>query len=163
MRTFGKHSVTAMVGMSYRESNSDNITASSKGSNILKGYEPNFRYLSYVLGDAPKEFGNEPSKSASLAYFGRLIYSYDNRYSVQANFRADAFDSSKLSAKNRWGYFPSFSLGWTVSNESFVKDNISRSAMSFLKLRTCNRGCTKPDNLPRILSEQDSWLKMHLC
>ena len=135
MRTFGKHSVTAMVGMSYRESNSDNISASSKGSNILKGYEPNFRYLSYVLGDAPKEFRNAPSKSASLAYFGRLIYSYDNRYSVQANFRADAFDSSKLSAKNRWGYFPSFSLGWTVSNESFVKDNISRSAMSFLKLR----------------------------
>ena len=59
----------------------------------------------------------------------------DNRYNVQANFRADAFDSSKLSAQNRWGSFPSFSAAWTISNESFIKDNISREALSSLKLR----------------------------
>lgn len=135
MRTFGKHSITAMVGMSYRETNRDNVSASASGQDILKGYEPNFRYLDYVLGDAPKTIGNAPSKSSSLAYFGRIIYSYADRYSVQANFRADAFDSSKLSKKNRWGYFPSFSAGWTISNESFIKDNISRSTLSFLKLR----------------------------
>ncbi len=135
MKSFGKHNITAMVGMSYRESHSDNVSGGASGADILKGYEPQFRYLNYVLGDATKSIGNAPSETASLAYFGRVVYSYDNRYSVQANFRADAFDSSKLSTKNRWGYFPSFSAGWTVSNERFIKDNISRSAMSFLKVR----------------------------
>ena len=130
-----KHNITAMAGMSYRETNSDNVSASSSGADILTSYESNFQYLNYVKGDASKTISNAPGKSASLAYFGRLIYSYDNRYSIQANFRADAFDSSKLPAQSRWGYFPSISAGWTISNESFIKDNISPSALSFLKFR----------------------------
>lgn len=130
-----KHSITAMAGMSYRENNSDNVSGSASGADILTAYDPQFQYLNYVLGDAAKKIGNAPSKSASLAYFGRLIYSYDNRYSIQGNFRADAFDSSKLSPENRWGFFPSVSAGWTISNEAFVKDNVSRDILSFLKLR----------------------------
>ena len=130
-----KHAITAMAGMSYRESNSDNVSASSSGADILSAYEPQFLYLNYVKGDASKSIGNAPGKTASLAYFGRLIYTYDNRYSIQANFRADAFDSSKLPANNRWGYFPSFSAGWTISNEPFFRDNVNRDIVSFLKLR----------------------------
>jgi len=134
-KSFGKHDFSIMAGMSYRESNSDNVSASSSGEDILTSYEENFRYLNYLKADASKSVSNAPSRSASLAYFGRLVYSYDNRYSIQANFRADAFDSSKLPASNRWGYFPSVSAGWTVSNESFVRDNIDRNILSFLKLR----------------------------
>ena len=132
-----KHAITAMAGMSYTRSHSDNVSASASGPDILLGYEENFRYLNYVnsLDTTTKTFSNAPSESASIAYFGRLTYAYDNRYSFQANFRADAFDSSKLSKKARWGYFPSFSAGWTVSNEKFFKDNVSRDAVSFLKLR----------------------------
>ena len=130
-----KHDITAMIGMSYRETNSDNVSASSSGEDILSSYEPQFQYLNYLQSDATKSVSNAPGKSASLAYFGRIIYSYDNRYSVQANFRADAFDSSKLPAHNRWGYFPSVSVGWNISNESFVKDNVDRSVLSLLKLR----------------------------
>ncbi len=55
--------------------------------------------------------------------------------SCRFNFRRDAFDSSKLSKDARWGNFPSVSAGWTISNEKFFKDNISRDAISFLKLR----------------------------
>ena len=134
-RRFGKHDVTAMIGMSYIENNSDNASISSQGPDILSDYAPNYRYINYLKKDAIKTVSNAPSKSASMSYFGRLGYSYDSRYSVQANFRADAFDSSKLPASNRWGYFPSVSAGWTISNESFVKDNVDKSAMSFLKLR----------------------------
>ena len=130
-----KHSITAMAGMSFIQNNSDNVSASASGPDILTSYEPNFQYINYVKGDASKSIGNAPGQSASLAYFGRLIYSYDNRYSIQANFRADAFDSSKLSKQNRWGKFPSVSVGWTLSNEKFIKDNVSRNALSFLKLR----------------------------
>ena len=124
-KTFAnKHNLNVMAGMSFIKSRSDNVSGTATGSDILKGYDPNFRYLNYVKDDATKKFSNSPGESASLSYFGRLGYSYDNRYAIQANFRADAFDSSKLSAKNRWGYFPSVSAGWTISNESLIKDVI---------------------------------------
>ena len=134
----GKNSFTLMAGMSYRENNSDNVSAGASGSDILTNYGDLFHYLNYVTSDtqkATKSIGNLPGKSASLAYFGRFIWSYDNRYSIQANFRADASDTSKLPKNNRWGYFPSFSAGWTISNERFFKDNLDRDVFNFLKLR----------------------------
>jgi len=134
-RTFGKHSVGAMVGMSYTEDHNDNASISSNGPDILKGYEPNFLYIDYLTSGATKNVGNAPGMSAQLSYFGRLMYSFDNRYSIQGNFRADAYDSSKLSKQARWGFFPSVSAGWTISNEPFFRDNVNRDAVSFLKLR----------------------------
>ena len=131
----GKHNIGAMIGMSYKENNWDNSSISSSGSDILQSYEPNFLHISYLKADAPKTVGNAPGKSASLAYFGRLSYNYDERYYLQFNIRRDAFDSSKLSKDNRWGTFPSISLGWTVSNEKFFKNAIDPSIVSFLKLR----------------------------
>lgn len=134
-QTFGEHSIGAMAGMSYIENNYDNASMSSSGKDILQYYLPQYQYISYLKKDAVKNMSNAPDRSASIAYFGRLSYSYADRYSLQTNFRADAFDSSKLSKQNRWGYFPSVSAGWTISNESFVKDNVDRSILSFLKIR----------------------------
>ncbi len=132
-----KHNLGVMVGMSYRESHNDGVSGSGEGTNILNNYAENFRYLNYLINSdtCTKKVSNSPSQSASIAYFGRLTYNYDNRYSLQANFRADAFDSSKLDKNHRWGYFPSFSAGWTISNESFFKDNLDPSVFNFLKLR----------------------------
>ena len=131
-----KHSIGAMAGMSYTFNDSRSVGASLSGVDPLKGYAENFRYLTQDNGSGKKGIsGGQPSNSTQISYFGRLTYGYDNRYNLQVNFRADAFDSSKLSAKNRWGYFPSVSAGWTVSNESFIKDNISRDVLSFLKFR----------------------------
>ena len=136
-RTFGKHDVTAMAGMSYIENNWDNVSGSASGPDILKGYEPNFQFLSYLKSSdkTTKTISNSPGRSASLSYFARLGYTFDNRYSIQANFRADAFDSSKLPLNKKWGYFPSVSAGWTISNEPFFKNNVDRNLVSFLKLR----------------------------
>ena len=131
-----KHAFGAMAGMSYTFNDSRGVGASLTGEDPLKGYAENFRYLSQDNGSGTKGIsGGTPSQSSQISYFGRLTYSYDNRYSLQTNFRADAFDSSKLSPKNRWGYFPSVSAGWTVSNEPFFKNNISRDFISFLKFR----------------------------
>ena len=130
-----KHNIGAMIGMSYRESNSDDSRISSSGADILQSYEPNFRYISYLKDDAPKTVSNAPSKSASVAYFGRLTYNYDSRYFFQFNIRRDAYDSSKLSKANRWGTFPSVSAGWTISNEKFFAEAVSTDVVSFLKLR----------------------------
>jgi len=131
-----KHSIGAMAGMSYTYSDSRGVGASLEGTDPLKGYAENFRYLNQDNGSGTKGIsGGTPSQSAQISYFGRLIYSYDNRYSIQGNFRADAFDSSKLSLKNRWGYFPSVSAGWTISNERFIKDNVGKDILSLLKIR----------------------------
>ena len=135
MKTFNKHNVGLMVGMSFAERHSDNASISSDGADILKSYEPNFRYIDYLTSDATKSVGNAPNMTAELSYFGRFTYSYDNRYSIQANYRADAFSSERLSKDARWGKFPSFSAGWTISNEEFFKNLVGREAVSFLKLR----------------------------
>ena len=138
-KSFGKHNVGAMAGMSFTKNHWDNTSVSSSSTDmILNGdHAPNFRYIDYLNdnGKANLSVGNAPGDATELAYFGRLSYSYDDRYFLQANFRADAFDSSKLSKDNRWGYFPSFSAGWTISNEKFFKNAISTDAVSFLKLR----------------------------
>jgi len=140
--TLDRHHFTVMGGMSYIENSWDNVSASAQGPDILTGYEPNFRYIDYVKsnmvdGDEKtvKGYNNLPGKSTQISYFGRFIYAFDNRYTLQANFRADAFDSSKLSADNRWGYFPSFSAGWTISNEQFFLESLNQDAFSFLRLR----------------------------
>ena len=132
----GKHDIGAMAGMSYTFNDSRGVNAGLSGTDPLKGYADNFRYISQDNGSGTKSIGGgTPSNSAQISYFGRLTYSYDNRYSLQTNFRADAFDSSKLSAKNRWGFFPSVSAGWTVSNEPWFKSNVNRDIINFLKLR----------------------------
>lgn len=60
------------------------------------------------------------SQNVLLSFFGRANYSYNDRYLATVNFRTDG--SSKFSKNNRWGYFPSFSLAWRLSEEDFVKN-----------------------------------------
>ena len=134
---FGKHNVGAMAGMSFRQSDSNYVTGKADGPDILNAYEANYIYLNSVNGNAntTKTIQGIPGTTRALSYFGRLLYNYDNRYSLQMNFRADAFDSSKLSKDNRWGHFFSASAGWTFSNEKFFKDAVDPSIMSFGKVR----------------------------
>jgi TonB-linked SusC/RagA family outer membrane protein len=130
-----KHDITVMAGMSWEQNHFDNMSVNADGADILTNYAPNYHYINYIKPDIKKNTTNNLGDEKNLSYFGRLTYSYDSRYSIQANFRADAFDLSKLPKDTRWGYFPSISAGWTISNESFFKNNISENAVSFLKLR----------------------------
>ena len=66
------------------------------------------------------------------SWFGRLNYAYDSRYLLEANFRYDG--SSRFSPDNRWGFFPSASAGWRISEEAFAKNSFL-SAFDNLKLR----------------------------
>ena len=135
-KTIGKHNIGAMIGMSFTKNHTDNLIASAEDTNpILSGDASNFQYMSYVLSSVTKSVTNSPNDATELSYFGRLSYSYDDRYFFQFNIRRDAFDSSKLKKDNRWGNFPSVSAGWTISNEKFFKDAVSQDLVSFLKLR----------------------------
>ena len=65
-----------------------------------------------------------------LSFFGRLVYTLDNKYTVMAVFRENA--SSALNPDKRWGFFPGISASWNISNEDFLKDN---STLSEFKVR----------------------------
>ena len=121
MKTFGGHTVTAMVGMSFQKSSSNNVNGSltANGENALKKNDPLFYYLNYANASATKGVSGETNESTKYSYFGRLSYDFMGRYLLQASLRADAADLSKLSKKTRWGYFPAVSVGWTLSEEKF--------------------------------------------
>ncbi len=66
----------------------------------------------------------------SNSYLARVNYSYDEKYLLTVNFRADG--SSTFPANNRWGYFPSAGAGWMITNEKFMQD---QNIFDFLKLK----------------------------
>ena len=121
MKTFGAHTITGMVGMSFQKSSSDSVTGSltSNGEDALKKNDPLFYYLNYANASATKGVSGETTDNTKYSYFGRLSYDFMGRYMLQASLRADAADLSKLSKKTRWGYFPAVSAGWTISEEKF--------------------------------------------
>ena len=131
-KSFGQHELTAMAGMSYQQTNTDNLRGTAYQ---LTMDVPNFRYLDNAVNTANMSVGGQPEVRANMSYFGRIGYTYANKYFFQANFRADAYDSSKLDKNHRWGYFPSVSAGWTISNEPFMQGVKSALSLNFLKLR----------------------------
>lgn len=95
-------------------------------------FSPNLPVYSYnqdtiIVPANPNPFD---TRNALLSYFGRAIYSYDNRYVFNAALRRDG--SSRFSPQTRWGTFPSLSAAWIVSNEKFME---SVSKINMLKVR----------------------------
>ena len=109
-----KHELNATVGQTLELYSINSEYAVKKGTSANEDY---LWYLSSgYIGDKVTE---TPREWSAIGLLGRVNYSYDDKYLLQLNFRTDA--SSIFSAANRWGYFPSFSLGWKFSNESFFK------------------------------------------
>lgn len=113
--SWGKHSLTAMVGQTTEQYNYYSIGGS--GATITNP-APNNWYLNQATEDL-SEAGDSASRTRMFSLLGRIHYSYDNRYLITLNFRADA--SSKF-PENLWGYFPSTAIAWRISEESFLKD-----------------------------------------
>lgn len=125
------HNLQAMAGMAYSESHYWYTGASVTNT---QDYNDTYHDIGYYTSDADKSVsGYETYLPRTFSYYGRLSYNYKQRYYLQGAFRADAADLSKLSKNNRWGYFPSVSLGWIVSNEKFFPKD--RLPITFLKLR----------------------------
>ncbi|MBO4756997.1 MAG: SusC/RagA family TonB-linked outer membrane protein, partial [Bacteroidales bacterium] len=141
MHQFGKHNVSVMAGTSYSQSRSYSASAGISGSDTggvidfgIKRDDPLFYYISQATPTATKSVGGGVENfSRKNSYFGRVGWSYLNKYNVQATFRADAADLSVLPKPMRWGYFPSVSAGWTLSEESFFLP--LKSVVNYAKLR----------------------------
>ena len=131
-KNLGKHTLGVMAGFSFQKSHSNSVQGTTY---VLSESKPNFRYLSYAVNDSRMSVSGAPNESTNMSYYGRLSWSYANKYMFQANFRADAYDTSKLSPANRWGYFPSVSVGWTASNEQFMQAVKDATGLTFMKFR----------------------------
>ena len=123
--TFGKHSITAMLGYSMEESRgtSSYLRATQFQDNSLEIFD-----LSNHNITRAEAYLITPSRL--MSYFGRAIYGYDDRYLLNVSMRRDG--SSRFGPDNRWGTFPSVSLAWRVSNEAFWPE---KAIVNDLKLR----------------------------
>uniref|UniRef100_UPI0023528CA2 SusC/RagA family TonB-linked outer membrane protein n=1 Tax=Maribacter polysiphoniae TaxID=429344 RepID=UPI0023528CA2 len=127
-RTFAeKHDFSALLGTEYITNYESSIGASRARFAYTND---EFRYLDYGESDLDLWNSGSASEWALFSYFGSASYSYDRKYMVTANLRADA--SSRFAENQRWGYFPSVSAGWKISNEKFLEDV---DWLSDLKLR----------------------------
>lgn len=127
VKTFKElHSVNALLGMENINSKAAAIGGSRQ--NFDNTTDP-FRYLDY--GSTTNAYSSGSASNWSLlSYFASGTYGYDNKYFASATMRADA--SSRFGPNNKWGYFPSVSAGWVVSQEDFMKKS---DWISNLKLR----------------------------
>lgn len=111
-RTFGEHKISALAGYTYQDSRFRHIQAYGEG--LPQGLEE--------IDAATTNRSNEANswRSVLTSILGRVFYSYQNKYLFTATIRRDG--SSKFGKNNRYGYFPSFSLGWNVAEEKFMEN-----------------------------------------
>jgi len=126
-KTIGKHAINALALVEGQQYDYWYDYAQ------VTGFDTNyFLYNNFEAGSTVK-YGNvqsNASRNQLLSYMARLNYMFDNRYVITVNARADG--SSKLGANNKWGFFPSASAAWLISNEGFMKN---QNTVSNLKLR----------------------------
>jgi len=122
------HNIGAVAGYSYQEFNSDGFKAQGKEplSNEI-GVDNLEIFNNIVLGDISSYRGS----NKLIGFFGRATYDYQSKYYLTATIRRDG--SSKFGTNNEWGWFPSASVGWSLSEEDFIKDNFD--FVDILKLR----------------------------
>ena len=112
-KKFGDHSLNTVAGFeNYQEETTFNSQQSSENSSATDVFDPVARR--YTL----------------LSYFARVVYSFNHKYLVTGTIRRDG--SSKFPEGDRWGTFPSFSLGWNIDEEGFLQGN---EVLTGLKLR----------------------------
>lgn len=130
-KTFGKHKVTLLAGQEANDSHWEGLNVYSTGAPVSDPATVN-------MGSTIRVTANDYYKgsAALFSYFGRLIYDFDNRYSLSASWRADRsskFDPVVDGGKKQWGYFPAVAVSWKLSNEKFMEN--TRKYIDNIKFR----------------------------
>ncbi|WP_175633736.1 SusC/RagA family TonB-linked outer membrane protein [Pedobacter ghigonis] len=115
-----KHKIEALAGFSYQkfERNGNGYTIdgiAAKGQGVLPEDNPGF-------SGKPTTVNGFAQENELQSFFSRVNYAYDNKYLLTASVRADG--STRFGANNKYGYFPSFALGWNIAKESFLQNSI---------------------------------------
>lgn len=127
----GGHDFSALIGSEW--SRYDGSSTGGYNDSLIPGFgDWDHAYLNNTNGTANKRVNGAPyDETRGMSLFARLGWSWKDRYMLNATIRAD--ESSKFAPGHRWGYFPSVSAGWTISEENFMKN--TKSWLDFLKLR----------------------------
>ena len=115
---FNKHNVSVMAGTSAEKERYEEIAASKQG---MANNDPSQQIIN--AGTINPAASGWYRVNTLNSYFGRVFYSFDNRYMITANIRWDG--SSKFGSGHRWGFFPSISGGWNFSEEHFMENTKS--------------------------------------
>ena len=126
-----EHHITALLGSETTKYDGESTGGSNTG--LISGFNDwEHAYLTNTNGTENKSVSGGPYDSTrGQSFFARLGWSWKDRYMVNATMRADG--SSKFAKGHRWGYFPSVSAGWTLTEEDFMKS--TASWLDFLKIR----------------------------
>jgi TonB-linked SusC/RagA family outer membrane protein len=146
LRTFGNHQVNATLLYSQEGRNAESSTITASGFD-----NPVLGYNNVSLGTTVT-VGSAAWKENSISYMARLNYSFMNRYLLTATIRRDGF--SGFGPNNKFANFPSVSLGWVVTDESFM----SGADWLYLKLRTSyglngNQGIGRYSSFSRMTAD----------
>jgi len=125
----------------YSQSSPTVVTPQAAGETDLAYYQ-RLAKAGQVLSHGISATGNANAVYAQASFFGRINYNYKETYMASAILRADG--STNFAKGHQWGYFPSLSAGWVISNESFMES--TKEAMDFLKLRA-SWGSNGNDNI----------------
>ncbi len=136
-----KHSLTALLGISWQETNAFSMSASI--NNFATDY---FGFNNLGAGATNPGVGSGASRFAFNSYFGRINYTLSNKYLFTLTGRADG--SSKFGDNHKYAFFPSGAFAWRLSEEDFLKGN---NVISNLKLRT-SFGLTGNSEIPAYSS-----------
>ena len=122
----GRHSLTALAGLTYQDFKYEGLSGSGNGflSDATESYD-------LSAAENPGIPGSGYSYSTLISYLARINYTLDNKYLFTVSMRSDG--SSKYSAGNKWGYFPSGAFAWRIIEEDFMK---GVGLLSDLKFRT---------------------------
>lgn len=134
-RQFGKHDVSGLFSIEKSEAETETLWGSRSNPYAYQDGQ-----ASSASGEKDTDFGR--SESGMLSYIGRFNYAYAGKYLFEFLMRTDA--STKFAPKNYWGYFPSVSAGWVISEENWFKENVKW--MDFLKIRA-SYGLMGRDNI----------------
>lgn len=153
-RTFGKHDFSVMAGHTVEMSKYEGVSVGKVGLlNISEGYWVIDKATGYndveKKDEVPTHGGYYNGEIRRMSLLSRLYYQYDNRYMVMATFRADA----NRTFKQLWGYFPSVSVAWRLSEEAWLKDF---RTLSQLKMRV-GWGMLGNDNVLNNLSTREMY------
>jgi TonB-dependent starch-binding outer membrane protein SusC len=129
--TIDKHKVTALAGYSYLYNVNDGFSAGNGNFPSESYLYNNLAQGSYLTDDdQTASMSSSKDDNTLVGFFGRVNYGYDNRFNAMISIRHEG--SSKFGDNHKWGTFPSTSLGWTMSNEKFMK---KFRWLDYLKLR----------------------------
>jgi len=128
-KTFGEHKITALAGYSYQDSKTEDFYMQNWDF-PTDNYSYNRMQSGNALGRGEAVMNSSASSYKLVGFFGRLTYSWNDKYLLMASVRREG--SSRFGASHKWGTFPAVSAGWRITKENFMKDV---SFINDLKLR----------------------------